>query len=72
MIVTYDAQARTFTMRGQALVSTYPIAERIPPVKTTVRSGLTIALHTDHLAQVFDSERSECEHLDVGIAINPD
>lgn len=27
MIVNYDAQARTFTMTGQALVSTYPIAE---------------------------------------------
>ncbi|WP_435170310.1 hypothetical protein [Falsirhodobacter sp. 1013] len=27
MIVTYDARARTFTMQGQFLISTYPIED---------------------------------------------
>jgi hypothetical protein len=45
---------------------------RIHPVKATTTSDLPIAFHGDHLEKVFDAERSECEHLDLGGAVDPD
>ena len=35
-------------------------------------SDLMVAFHGDHLEQVFDTERSEGEHLDLGSAVDPD
>ena len=35
-------------------------------------SSLTVAIHCDHLDEVFDAEWGECEKLDVGGAVYPD
>lgn len=44
----------------------------IHPVKAAATSGLAVAFHGDHLKKVFDTERGEGEHLDLGGAVDPD
>ena len=42
-----------------------PKIRRIHPAKAVVTADLTVALNGYHFEQVFDTERSEGEHLDV-------
>ena len=44
----------------------------IHPVKTAATSDLTVAFHSDDREKVFDAERGEGEHLDLGGAVDPD
>ena len=44
---------------------------RIHPVKAAATSDLTVAFHGDDLEKVFDAERGEGEHLDLGGAVDP-
>lgn len=46
--------------------------ERIRPVKAAAGSGLTVAFHCDHLAEILDAEWGEGQDLDFGVAVDPD
>ena len=46
--------------------------DRIHPVKTAATSDLTVAFHSEDREKVFDAERGEGEHLDLGGAVDPD
>ena len=50
----------------------FAFCNRIHPVKTAATSDLTVAFHSDDREKVFDAERGEGEHLDLGGAVDPD
>lgn len=57
--------------RSNPSYATTPHYDGIHPVKAAVTSDLMVASHSDHLEKVFDTERSEGKHLDLGSAIDP-
>ena len=70
--IIHNNLAAAITPIALAVVTNFVGQRSIHPVKTAATSDLTVAFHSDDREKVFDAERGEGEHLDLGGAVDPD